>query len=212
MKNIFFLAIIALMFSLSGSAQTTTVDSIAANYKLLPMPGALTIEKTFPVLGTYQLNSGAETSGTISISLDSSNKGIVWVEGLPEGRVKAYLKKSPATYRILAQKTEGGAQVPEGTLYFDTTSRQLNIALGKAFDDVDPIAIFSLNPDVTASMATGDMETKVKSEDAVVKTEKEGKDVKVKTKTATSKSKAKVKYYTAVKIEQNAGTSSTQNQ
>ncbi len=61
-------------------------------------------------------------------------------------------------------------------------------------------------------MATGDMETKVKSEDAVVKTEKEGKDVKVKTKTATSKSKAKVKYYTAVKIEQNAGTSSTQNQ
>jgi len=213
MKNIFFLAIVALMFSVSGSAQTTTVDSIAANYKLLPMPGPLTIEKTFPVLGTYQFNSGTETSGTISIRLDSSNKGIVWVEGLPEGRVKAYLKKSPATYRIVAQKTEAGTQVPEGTLYFDTTSRQLNIALGKAFDDVDPIAIFSLNPDATKSMATGDMETKVKTEDATVKTETEGKKgVKVKTKTATSKTKAKVKYYTAVKIEQNAGTSSMQNQ
>jgi hypothetical protein len=97
-------------------------------------------------------------------------------------------------------------------LYFDTTSRQLNIALGKAFDDVDPIAIFALNPDATISMATGDMESKVKSEDATVKTEKEGKEVKVKTKTATSKTKAKVKYYTAVKIEQNTGTSSTQNQ
>ena len=231
MKNIFYLAVVALLFSASVSAQTTTVDSIAANYKLLPMPGPLTIEKTFPVLGTYQLNSGAETMvtnssvqtpdsssastvtpGTVSISLDPSNKGIIWVEGLPQGKVKAYLKKSPTTYRILAQKTEAGTQVPEGTLYFDTTSRQLNIALGKAFDDADPIAIFSLNPDATTSMATGDMESKVKSEDATVKTEKEGKEVKVKTKTATSKTKAKVKYYTAVKIEQNTGTSSTQNQ
>ena len=152
------------------------------------------------------------TPGTVSISLDPSNKGIIWVEGLPQGKVKAYLKKSPTTYRILAQKTEAGTQVPEGTLYFDTTSRQLNIALGKAFDDADPIAIFSLNPDATTSMATGDMESKVKYEDATVKTEKEGKEVKVKTKTATSKTKAKVKYYTAAKIEQNTGTSSTQNQ
>ncbi|MDQ3682319.1 MAG: hypothetical protein M3352_04495 [Bacteroidota bacterium] len=231
MKNIFFLAIATLFFCASANAQTTTVDSIAANYKLLPMPGPLTIEKTFPVLGTYQLNHGTEamtanssvkttdsinattiTPGTINISLDPSNKGIIWVEGLPQGKVKAYLKKSPATYRILAQKTEAGTQVPEGTLYFDTTSRQLNIALGKAFDDVDPIAIFSLNPDATTSMATGDMETKVKLEDATVKTEKEDNAVKVKTKTATSKTKVKVKYYTAVKIEQNTGTSSTQNQ
>ncbi len=233
MKNIFYLAIVALFFSASVSAQTTTVDSIAANYKLLPMPAPLTIEKTFPVLGSYQLNSGADAMatssttqttdsssnaammapGTISISLDPTNKGIIWVEGLPQGKLKAYLKKSPATYRILAQKTEAGTQVSEGTLYFDTTSRQLNIAIGKAFDDADPIAIFSLNPDAAMSTTTGDMETKVKSEDVTVKTEKEkNNNVKVKTKTASSKTKAKVKYYTAVKIEQNAGTSSMQNQ
>lgn len=232
MKKIFFLAIVAIFFSVSASAQTTTVDSIAANYKLLPMPAPLTIDKTFPVLGTYQLNSGADATmttssttqtmdsssasmvapGTISISLDPTNKGIIWVEGLPQGKLKAYLKKSPATYRILAQKTEAGKQVPEGTLYFDTTSRQLSIALGKAFDDADPIAIFNLNTDATTSM-TGDVETKVKTEDAVVKTEKEKNNtVKVKTKTATSKTKAKVKYYTAVKIEQNTGTSGIQNQ
>ncbi len=215
MKKIFLPAAIAIFFSASVSAQTSTVDSIAANYKLLPMPVALTIEKTFPVLGSYKLNSAEATSTetTINISLDPANKGIVWIEGLPQGKVKAYLKKSPATYRILSQKTEAGTQVPEGTLYFDTTSRQLNIALGKAFDDVDPIGIFSLNPNAAMTMPAGDMETKVKMEDATVKTETEGKNaVKVKTKTANSKTKAKVMYYTAVKIEQNTGASGVQNQ
>lgn len=237
MKNIFFLAIVALFYSASASAQTTTVDSIAANYKLLPMPEPMTIEKTFPVLGTYQINNGTETTvtntstetamsnnatmtpGTISVSLDPANKGIIWVEGLPQGKLKAYLKKSPATYRILAQKTEAGTQVPEGTLYFDPTSNQLNIALGKAFDDADPIGIFSLNPantmtSETNTMVTGDAETKLKTEEGTVKTEVEGNKVKVKTKTPASKSKtakAKVMYYTAVKMDKTT-TTGMQNQ
>jgi len=231
------LAIGTFFFSASVSAQTTTVDSIAANYKLLPMPEALTIDKTFPVLGSYQLNNGTEavvmntnsetsvsnvaamTPGTINISLDPTNKGIIWVEGLPQGKIKAYLKKSPATYRILAQKTEGGTQVPEGTLHFDPTSNQLNIALGKTFDDMDPTGIFSLNPANTMAnaevnpMIKGDTETKVKTEEGTVKTEVENKNkVKVKTKTPTSKTKAKVTYYTAVKLDKASTVASPPNQ
>ena len=107
MKNTIFLFIAALFISAAASAQTT-VDSIRAKYQLIPMPEALTIEKSFPVLGSYQLTAADGSIQTISISIDSVNKGIVWVEGLPEGKFKAFLRKSPGTYRVIAQKTESG--------------------------------------------------------------------------------------------------------
>jgi hypothetical protein len=213
MKNTIFLALAALLFSASVQAQTT-VDSIAAKYKLVPMPEPLTIEKTFPVLGTYQLNMGADasvtaattantsttaTTGTematttttnnVMVTLDPENKGVIWVEGLPQGKFKAYLKKSPATYRILAQKTEAGTSIPEGTLIFDPETKALNIALGKEYDEADPAAIFALNPALMATATT----------DATAATDN---TVKVKVKTATSKSKSKVTYFTANKLEQ----------
>jgi hypothetical protein len=186
MKNTLFLFIAALLFGASVNAQST-VDSIEAKYHLLPMPQALTIEKTFPVLGTYQLNGDA-TAQDVVVTLDEENKGIVWIEGLPEGKMKAYLKKSPATYRIVAQKTESGKQIPEGTLIFDPSTSSLNIAIGKAFDNVDPASVFNNigQADVASSGAN---------------------QVKVKTKTATSKSKTKLMVYTASKTEQSsAGT------
>lgn len=219
MKNIIFLVFAAFIITASVQAQTT-VDSIAAKYKLMPMPEPLTIEKTFPVLGVYQLGStdasvatttttSVATSSTtesgnttqtaysnnVTITLDSVNKGIIWVEGLPQGKFKAYLKKSPATYRILAQKSDAGKQIPEGTLYFDPETKALSIALGKEYDEADPNAIFALNPALastttTDAIATGD------------------NTVKVKVKTPTSKSKAKVTYFTATKLEQNATTTS----
>src|SRR5215216_3765307 len=137
MKNTIFLFLAAVLFTASVQAQST-VDSIAAKYKLMPMPEPLTVEKTFPVLGTYQLTMGADasvtaattantstasttgmettTSNNVMVSLDPENKGVIWVEGLPQGKFKAYLKKSPATYRVLAQKTESGNSIPEGSL------------------------------------------------------------------------------------------------
>jgi len=101
------------------------------------------------------------------------------------GIIKAYLKKSPATYRIIAQKTESGKQIPEGTLIFDASTSTLNIAIGKAFDNVDPASVFNnvAHTDVAASGAT---------------------QVKVKTKTGVSKSKNKLMVYTASKTEQNS--------
>lgn len=219
MKNILFLAIAAVLFTASVQAQST-VDSIAAKYKLIPMPEPLTIEKAFPVLGTYQL-AGADASvaattstavttssttdvgttqsvatNSVVVTLDPENKGVIWVEGLPQGKFKAYLKKSPSTYRIMTQKTEGGKQIPEGTLIFDPETKALNIALGKDYDEADPAAIFALNPALMATATT----------DASASTDN---TVKVKVKTATSKTKSKVTYFTANKIENTTTTSET---
>ena len=232
MKNRFFLLIAAFLFTAVVNAQST-VDSIAAKYKLVPMPEPLTIEKTFPVLGTYQLDAnvapaavnsttvstdnsasvttspaqsnttsnaaGTEmtaTPGNITVTLDPENKGLIWVEGFPQGKFKAYLRKSPSTYRILSQKTESGEKIEEGTLLFDPATNMLNIAFGKAYDDADPAAIFALNPalnpDATATEAAPADNT-----------------VKIKTKTATTKTKAKVTYFTASKLGQTPATTTT---
>jgi hypothetical protein len=187
MKNTIFLFIAALLFSAAVNAQST-VDSIHAKYQLQPMPEALTIEKTFPVLGTYQLSTADSSSAQqISITLDSANRGMIWIAGLPEGTMKAYLKKSPGTYRILSQKSESGKQIPEGTLFFDPATNTLNVALGKAYDEADPTAIFAnVNPAASTDVAVDN-----------------DREVKVKTKTPTSKTKTKTRlvFYTATKAQ-----------
>jgi hypothetical protein len=187
MKNAIFLFIAALFVTASVNAQST-VDSIRAKYQLQPMPEALTIEKTFPVIGTYQLSTADSSSAQqVTITLDSASKGIIWIAGLPEGTMKAYLKKSPGTYRIISQKAESGKQIPEGTLFFDPTTNTLNVALGKAYDEADPTGIFAtVNSDGNADVAMDN-----------------GTEVKTKTKTPTSKTKTKTKlvFYTATKAE-----------
>jgi hypothetical protein len=186
MKNAIFLFIAALLVTVSVNAQST-VDSIHAKYQLQPMPDTLTIEKTFPVLGTYQLNSADANGQTVTVTLDSTNRGIVWVNGLPEGTMKAYLKKSPGIYRIVSQKSQSGTQIPEGTLYFDPTTNNLNIALGRPYNEADPTAIFS-NPtatDATADVAGNANQTKVKTKTPVSKT----------------KTKSKLVLYTATKTQ-----------
>jgi hypothetical protein len=176
MKNTFLFLVAAFLLSATASAQST-VDSIAAKYKLQPMPEAMTIEKTFPVIGSYQLTT--EGAGEVMVSLDSVNKGIVWVEGLPVGKFKAYLKQSPAAYRILSQTTSTGKQIAEGTLLYDATANTLNIAIGKTFNDQNPAEVFALN--TAASQATS------------------GSEVEVKVKTKKTKSKSKVIFYSATK-------------
>jgi hypothetical protein len=175
MKNTFFSILAVLFFAATASAQSTA-DTISAKYKLLPMPEALTLEKTFPVIGQYTLNNADASQPAISISIDSANRGIVWVEGLAQGKFKAYLKKAPATYRIPAQKSESGKSLTEGTLIFDKDNNVLNIAIGGGYNETDPAAIFS-----TATAAAPAVETKVK------------------VKTSTSKTKNKVIFYSAVK-------------
>lgn len=196
---------------LNAYGSYSTRDSIAAKYKLLPMPGGLTVDKTFPILGMYQLNTvpaagsmetstttstTAQTDGTatstdasatgttgmaapgVTITLDSASKGIVWVDGLQQGRMKAFLKKSPATYRIVAQKSATGTAIPEGTMHLDQATNTLHIALGTPYNEMDPTAIFGQGNGTTAEDNTAD--TKVK--------------------TKNTKTKSKVTFITATKV------------
>ncbi|RYY87842.1 MAG: hypothetical protein EOO15_10720 [Chitinophagaceae bacterium] len=167
----------------------STVDSIHAKYQYLPMPEAWTAEKTYPVLGSYQLNG--ETASNLTITLDSTSKGIVWISGLPQGTVKAYLAKSPATYRIIPQKTAEGKSVPEGTLVFTPESNTLNIALGAPFNAENPAAIFPVA--VVADTMAVDAAVASAPAVATVKVKKESGKSKV-------KSKSKVTFYTASKV------------
>jgi len=188
MKKTIFLFAAVLLAGAAVNAQSPVVDSIRAKYQTQAMPEALTVEKTFPVIGTYQLSHEDGTTQDVVVTLDSANSGMVWVEGLPEGKFKALLKKSPATYRVVAQKSESGKDVPEGTLIFDPATNTLQIALGQKFDDADPAAVFQLNaPAAEADVAAT--------------------EVKVKTKKGGEKSKTKLLFYTATKAEVESSTS-----
>ena len=163
-----------------------TVDSILAKYNLHAMPSAPTTEQIFPVIGQYQSSDNADSK--LTITLDQTNKGFVWIDGLPQGRVKAILKRSPAVYKIQAQKTEDGKDVPEGTLIYDKDANVIHVLLGMPFNDETPDAVFATPAPVET--------------DAVVTKTKPGK-----TKTKANKTKTKVKKvetwsFTGTKVQQ----------
>lgn len=96
----------------------------------------LTAAHIFPALGSYKANG--TVAGDVTISLDETNKGIVWIEGLPQGRFKAIMKKAPSTYKIPAQKSESGKAIAEGSLHLDPATNELTIVLGQSFNDANP--------------------------------------------------------------------------
>lgn len=143
-----------------------TVDSINAKYKdqMIPPRPAMTTEQIFPVLGQYQSSVNADAP-SVNITLDEQNKGVVWIEGLPQGKIKAMLRKSPSTYKIPAQKLEGDKEIAEGTLVFDKETNTLNIVIGKPYNVEDPLAVFA-----PAESANEEMEVKTKTKTAKGKT------------------------------------------
>ncbi len=122
-----------------------TVEEINARYenKLIPARAPLTNEDIFPALGTYESTTNADAP-SVTISLDANSKGIVWVEGLPQGKIKAMLRKSPATYKIPEQKNAEGKEVAEGTLIFDKETNTLSILVGKSYNAADPESVFAV--------------------------------------------------------------------
>ncbi|RYF85154.1 MAG: hypothetical protein EON98_07350 [Chitinophagaceae bacterium] len=130
----------------AASSSTTVLADTSINTAYVSNPEelkgltteTLRPEHAFPVLGSF--NAAAPSSETVSITLDETNKGIVWVEGLPQGKFKALMKKAPATYKIPAQTTESGKSVSEGTLFYNPSSKEVSIVLGRAFNDADPQA------------------------------------------------------------------------
>jgi hypothetical protein len=125
------------------AASTTLIDtSVGKAYVAHPeklqalTTETLTTAHIFPALGTFKGN-GTSTAD-VTITLDEINKGIVWVEGLPQGRFKALLKKAPSTYKIPAQKADNGKAIPEGTLYVNPETDEITIVLGQPFNDAAP--------------------------------------------------------------------------
>jgi len=174
-----------------------TVDSILSKYTLVPMPNPITTEQIFPVIGQYQSTTNADQK--ITVTLDDQNKGFAWVDGLPQGKVKAVLRKSPATYKIPAQKTEGGTDVPEGTLIYDKDAKTISIMLGREFNDQDPASVFTNATATTEdqSMVTNDQSKMDQEKPSVTKT----KGSKTKTKAKVEK-KPEPWVFTGTKIEQ----------
>jgi len=200
----------------------------ADTYKMQPMPEALTIEKIFPVLGNYQLTDKEGTASTVSVTLDPSNKGIVWIEGLPQGKIKATLRKSPATYKIPVQPlgeeamaTEAATEVeakdaktaktakstkeakakelPEGVLIYDKDANVLNVCIGCKYNNEDPAVAFT--PAETTEVAATE-----EADKAEKKTAKTAKKSKVKV------AKIKPVHYTGTKVIETTTTAPTEVQ
>ncbi|MGZ8539612.1 MAG: hypothetical protein ACXWV6_03135 [Chitinophagaceae bacterium] len=190
----------------------------ADTYKMQPMPEALTTEKIFPVIGNYQLTDKNGTASTVTVTLDPANKGIVWIEGLPQGKIKATLRKSPATYKIPAQplgedvmSTEATAatevdakdakkakatknvkpvkkELPEGVLIYDRDANVMNVCIGCKYSNEDPAAAFMSTE--TTEVATTD--EAAKAEKKTSKTTKKTTKAKV--------AKIKPVHYTGTKV------------
>ena len=154
---VFFFSVFTMAQQTEPVKETTTTES---KYKLLPMPAPLTMEKAFPVIGTYQFNGTTDQTTNLKISLDEQNKGIVWLEGLPEGKIQAQLRKSPATYKVPNQKTEDGKSIAEGTLIYDKDNNQLQLCFGCNFNSEDPAVAFA--PSDVAVNKKGKVKNKVK--------------------------------------------------
>jgi hypothetical protein len=186
----------------------------ADTYKMQPMPEALTTEKIFPVIGKYQLTDKEGAQATVSVSLDPTNKGIIWIEGLPQGKIKATLRKSPATYKIPVQKLEEGdameteaadaktaknakkapKELSEGVLIYDKDANVLNLCIGCTYNNDDPATAFN---------ASTEPVTEQKVEKKTTKTSKK----------ATAKvTKPKPVQYTGSKLIETTAATSTETQ
>lgn len=145
------------------ASKNPVVQEIHAKYEdqLIKEKKELTTEDIFPAVGTYESTTNPEAASVV-ITLDPENKGLVWIEGLPQGKIKAMLRKSPATYKIPAQKTEDGKDVAEGTLLFDKETNALSICIGKKYNAENPAEVFT-QPEMTDEVAA---DKKVKSKKA----------------------------------------------
>lgn len=179
MKKTFLAGIASLLLTFAVTAQeptqpteqkkhaNPTVDSILSKYTLQPMPSQMTTEQIFPVIGQYQSSTNADQK--ITVTLDDQNKGFAWIEGLPEGRVKAILKRSPATYKIPAQTTAEGNAVREGTLIYDKDSKVITVMIGRPFNDQDPASVFATTTTSNDQMANEQMATNDQGKATVTK-------------------------------------------
>lgn len=140
-----------------------TVAAITSKYEnsYITTTKTTTVEDIFPALGKYESTVNTDAP-VVMITLDETNKGIVWIDGLPQGRIKATLRKSPAIYKIPVQKNAEGKDVAEGTLMFDKDANTLNIVIGKEFNAADPASVFAPQEEAVTEVKVKDNKTKTK--------------------------------------------------
>jgi hypothetical protein len=144
MKNT--LLALAFLSVFAANAQTASTTSESLNVSVASAPAKhvssdnIRPEHFLPVLGNFKTGNSSQQ---ISITVDPANIGIIWIEGLQQGRFKALLKQSPAVYKIPAQTTESGKRIAEGTLVYDKQTAELKIILGIPFNDASPVAAFN---------------------------------------------------------------------
>lgn len=154
---------------------TTTVSKDRWNnwdkskYAMLPMPEPLTTEKIFPAIGKYDVTAKEGTASQVTVTLDETNKGIVWIEGLPEGKIMGYLRQSPATYKIPAQKTADEKNIASGVFIYDKDANTVNVCLGCTYKSEDPASAFLPEQPVTDETATVTKKSKKTAKAKVVK-------------------------------------------
>jgi hypothetical protein len=139
-----------------------------AKYAMLPMPAPMTTEQIFPVIGKFDVTNKEGEATQLTISLDETNKGIAWIDGLPQGRIKANLRQSPATYKIPEQKLgeeKDAKTVAEGVLIYDKDANTVNLCIGCKYNVEDPAVAFNPAPveeEVAAKPAKKSSKTKKK--------------------------------------------------
>lgn len=174
-KNYLLMIAFSVSVTTASVAQVVSSPEVPRNYKpqakeLLPMPGALTDEMIFPALGRYEYADSEGEVVQVTVTRDNENKGVIWINGMPQGKFKADLKASPATYKIPVQKTlqnelkeevteehaaagdavetahskarYSGKSLNEGTVIFDSASNKLYVNIGARFNEEDPAAVF----------------------------------------------------------------------
>jgi hypothetical protein len=146
-----------------------TVDSIMSKYTGMYVASkpAPTTADIFPATGQFESSTNPDAAH-VTVTLDAENKGVVWVEGLPQGKIKAMLRKSPGTYKIPAQKAEDGKDIAEGTLLFDKETNTLSIVIGKPYNDADPATVFAA-PAIGDETVLADADVKVKNSKTKIK-------------------------------------------
>ena len=163
MKKIALVICGVIFFALITTAQQTylpsnnpTVTAITSKYSYKEVKHEeITDDKVFPVLGNYMPEADSKVTGTVHISIDPDNKGIVWIDGLPQGKMKAMLRIAPSTYKIPAQKTEQGTDVAEGVLIYDKALNKLSVCIGHPYNEKNPSEAFTTTEeDMTATSET----------------------------------------------------------
>jgi hypothetical protein len=177
-KTSFILGVLFVLFSAVSYAQTDITQPVQPaktdqwntytpeKYKMLPMPEPLTTEKMFPVIGKYSLTDKDGSATNVTITLDEANKGIVWVDGLPQGKIKAYLKKVPGIYLIPAQKSADEKDIATGVLIYNKDNSTLDVCIGCAYNTEDPASAFTVAEPIVEEQA---VTSKTKNKKAIAK-------------------------------------------